>query len=561
MSSENVQKYMIVQIPFFADQICQNTTEPKDFWKARLNTRNTPNLHFKPDNVPILHRLSFTMLQQQQANPIHALDCWQHVRHVWHALSTRHGQPTQTLWSARWLKRCLNLKHDFLHTIFFCLGPRATLIAVSTVAFALVRNQLHQDHLRQGKEHKQWYCNSLLEHLALKMMFSKKIVHAAILQECLAPWLYAVFFPKVILPGFAEVSFSPHSIVGFLFLSLHPAAPPSPAAPLPDITHSTSHTRYHTLDITHSTSHTRHHTTDITHSTSHTRHPHTRHHTLNITHPTSHNWHHTPNITQLTSHTQHHTLDITHSISHNWHHTLHITHPISTHSTTHTQHHTPNITHSTSHIRHHTPNITHSISHTQYHTLDITHPISDIRHHTLNITEYHTSNITYSISLCHCHLHSIGGSAIALATIDALERRLCCVCPCHCDLQSASIVASAAEPPRLQITKTETHARKPTLQGVNHGKCNSRAAYRAQITMAGYTRKLAHQDVNRGNSRASYRLQITMAGTRQRVDAPRRQSWQAQQQSFLTGTHTKAGAPSFFLKSAGARNKWSQSPI
>ena len=43
---------------------------------------------------------------------------------------------------------------------------------------------------------------------------------------------------------------------------------------------------------------------------------------------------------------------------------------------------------------------------------------------------------------CHC----IGGSARALAAMDAFERRLSGVCPCHCDLQSigGSAVALAA---------------------------------------------------------------------------------------------------------------------
>ena len=38
--------------------------------------------------------------------------------------------------------------------------------------------------------------------------------------------------------------------------------------------------------------------------------------------------------------------------------------------------------------------------------------------------------------LCHCDLQSIGGSAVALASIDALGRRLSFACLCHCDLQS-----------------------------------------------------------------------------------------------------------------------------
>ena len=48
--------------------------------------------------------------------------------------------------------------------------------------------------------------------------------------------------------------------------------------------------------------------------------------------------------------------------------------------------------------------------------------------------------------LCHCDLQSIGGSAVALAAIDALGRRLSFVCPCHCDLQSigGSAVGAAA---------------------------------------------------------------------------------------------------------------------
>ena len=120
---------------------------------------------------------------------------------------------------------------------------------------------------------------------------------------------------------------SPHSIVGFLFLSLHPAAPSPPAAPA---------SQHHTTDITHSISHTQHHTTDITHSTSHNW-----HHTTDITHSISHNWHHTPNITHSISHSRHHTLE-----SHNWHH------------------HTLNITQLTSHNWHHTLNITQLTSHT-----------------------------------------------------------------------------------------------------------------------------------------------------------------------------------------------------
>ena len=49
---------------------------------------------------------------------------------------------------------------------------------------------------------------------------------------------------------------------------------------------------------------------------------------------------------------------------------------------------------------------------------------------------------------CHCDLQSIGGSAVALAAMDAFGRRLSCVCPCHGDLQSigGSAVALAAMP-------------------------------------------------------------------------------------------------------------------
>ena len=66
--------------------------------------------------------------------------------------------------------------------------------------------------------------------------------------------------------------------MGFLFLSLHPAARHPSAASR----------RHHTLNITRPTSHTQHHAPNITHSTSHSQ-------------------HHTPNITQSTPHTQHHT--------------------------------------------------------------------------------------------------------------------------------------------------------------------------------------------------------------------------------------------------------------
>ena len=85
---------------------------------------------------------------------------------------------------------------------------------------------------------------------------------------------------------------SPHSIVGFLFLS---SIPPRSCVLPPLLPHSN-----HTPNITHPTSHTQHHTTDITHSRSHTQH-HILNITLNITHPTSHTQNHTLNITHSTS--------------------------------------------------------------------------------------------------------------------------------------------------------------------------------------------------------------------------------------------------------------------
>ena len=97
----------------------------------------------------------------------------------------------------------------------------------------------------------------------------------------------------------ASTFFSPHSIVGFLFSSLRPAAVlrrPPPAA-LPNITHSTLHTHSHTPNITYPTPHT------------------------------STTWHHTPNPT---SDTQHYTLDITHT-GHHKHATSHSVSHISVH--------------------------------------------------------------------------------------------------------------------------------------------------------------------------------------------------------------------------------------
>ena len=96
--------------------------------------------------------------------------------------------------------------------------------------------------------------------------------------------------------------------MGFLFLSLHPAALLLPPPQTFNITHSISHTQHHT----HSTSHIQHHTLNITfhitHPASYTQHQ------LNITHSISHTQHHTLDI-KCPSHTQHHTLDSTHSTS------------------------------------------------------------------------------------------------------------------------------------------------------------------------------------------------------------------------------------------------------
>ena len=69
-------------------------------------------------------------------------------------------------------------------------------------------------------------------------------------------------------------NFSPNSIVGVIFLSLHPAASSfsfsSRRLPKLQTQHQTLNI---TLNFTHSTSHIRHHTIDITHSISHTTHP------------------------------------------------------------------------------------------------------------------------------------------------------------------------------------------------------------------------------------------------------------------------------------------------
>ena len=127
--------------------------------------------------------------------------------------------------------------------------------------------------------------------------------------------------------------FSPHLCVGFLFLILYPA-PPGPA-PSADITHSLSHTTFHT-QLCHTLFHTHNF---VTHHLSHT--------TLSYT----------LFRTQLC-----HTPSFTHNLSHTVFHTH--THTSLSHTIFHTQLcHTPSFTHIfvTHHLSHTT--LSHTISH------------------------------------------------------------------------------------------------------------------------------------------------------------------------------------------------------
>ena len=117
------------------------------------------------------------------------------------------------------------------------------------------------------------------------------------------------------LPCFFVNVYSPHWLVGFLFLVLYPLLPPSSRPVLPilppthSLTHTLTHSITHSLTLTHSLSLTLTHSLSLTHS-----------HSLSLTL------------------THSHSLTLTHSLSLTHSHSLSLTHSLArslTHSVTH----------------------------------------------------------------------------------------------------------------------------------------------------------------------------------------------------------------------------------